>query len=65
MATFQSVFGDGGNTGEINFDWQCEKCGEDLKFKLIVGDMLFVDWEAACCGDSYSISPYVACYIKL
>ena len=62
--TFKSVFGDGGNTAEINHEWWCEKCGEKLSFRLIVEDLEYVKWEGVCCGDVYTIDPYIAVYCK-
>ena len=62
MNTFKSVFGDGGNLNEIEFDWQCENCGKDLNFKLGVCSDLNVEWEARCCESRYTITPYVAAY---
>lgn len=63
MGTFAEAFGDGGNLSELSFDWDCENCGQRLKFEL-VGCGIFVEWQSVCCGNKYIIQPYVAAYNK-
>jgi len=62
MNTFESHFGDGGNTAELDLDWQCGGCGAFLDFILEVETVIDVEWTARCCGTKYTISPCVATY---
>jgi len=63
IRTFKSVFGDEGNIADIDLDWQCEKCSNDLYFRLVIGDGIDdVAWEAVCCKTVYTVTPYLAAY---
>jgi len=64
MPTFKSVFGNGGNIAGFEWDWQCEDCGKQLDFLLVVESKTSIDWQARCCGTTYIISPFAACYCK-
>ena len=63
MATFKDVFPEG-NVSEIELDgWECEKCGESLEFQICIDNCLIAEYRAECCGISYLIQPYAACYV--
>lgn len=63
--TFKSVFGDGGNTAEIELDWRCENCGKHLNFRLVIDTGIDdIWWEAICCEETYEITPFIAVYNK-